>query len=366
MNSSSRTINIRNSELAVAKEKRAFLTYPANGLVPCTLEEMEDSVNFIFDTGGMKPAETILDKPKWEQLRFLVNCAKLESLDQEYGFSLSPDNMLIDMNLLPKLLLRDVKTSGGVDFLQRYKALIGSILLQKYKYENYINGGQDLYKKNKLLAELTEFETVDEVENRLFEEYNYLLHRTETTKKLVSKKSVIISKIAIPVLAVVLLASIIFGGRMLLIDIPFRDSVIAANNAYIHGDHLAVQRFLRSYSIDRLSNETKYFLSRSYVSTEALTHTQINNILLGLARLTDPIIFDYWILLGRLYFAEAVDIAQRLGDDELLLFAYLKQEVYVRNDMSLPGEERMALLSYLVNQIDRLNRERDEAENGGW
>ena len=82
---------------------------------------------------------------------------------------------------------------------------------------------------------------------------------------------------------------------------------------------------------------------------------------MGLTRLTDPIIFDYWILLGRLHFSEAVDIAQRLGDDELLLFAYLKQEVYVRSDISIPGEERMALLSYLERNIDRLNRARDEA-----
>ena len=149
---------------------------------------------------------------------------------------------------------------------------------------------------------------------------------------------------------------------MLLIEIPFQNSVINASSAYIHGDHLSVQRELRNYSIDRLSEETRFFLSRSYVSTEALTPAQRNTILLSLARLTDPIMFDYWILLGRLYFAEAIDIAQRLGDDELLLFAYIKQEVYVRNDLSIPGEERIALLSYLVAHIERLNRAREEAE----
>ena len=92
-----------------------------------------------------------------------------------------------------------------------------------------------------------------------------------------------------------------------------------------------------------------------------MTGVQRENILLGLAARTEPIIFDYWILLGRLEFSEAVEIAQRLGDDELLLFAYLKQEVHVRQDISIPGEERAALLSYLVSNIDRLNRERDEA-----
>ena len=354
--------NIRNSELVVAKEKRTFLTYPATGLAPCILEETEDSVNFIFNASGTQSAETILDKPAHEQFRFLINCANLQSVTTEYDFAMSLDNLLVDVNLMPQVLLRDVKTPNSTVFLQRYKALIGSVLQRKYKYDNYMSGGSDLYKKNKLLSELVDIEMVEDIQNRLFAEYNHLLRETESSQKLVSKKSVLISRIAIPVLAIALAITAFFGGRMLFIDIPFQNSVVAANIAYIHGDHLTVQRELRNYSINRLSDETKYILARSYVSTEALTHTQIQTILTSLARLTDPILFDYWILLGRLYFVEAVDIAQRVGDDELLLFAYLKQEVFVRNDMSMPGEERLALLSYLENHIDRLNRTRDEAE----
>ena len=356
--------NVRNSEISVAKEKRAFLMYPASGLVPCKLEEAEDSVNFVFDAEGMEPAEELLKKPKWEQYRFLVNCAALCSLNMEYGFSMSLDNLLLDINLMPQLLIRDCKKPGDPDFLQRYKALIGSVLLRKYKYEDYLNGGQDLYKKDKLLSELAELETAETVKNRLFAEYQSLMQETNETKKLVSKKNVLISRIAIPLLTAALAATVFLGARMMFIDIPFRDNVIAANTAYIHGDHLSVQWTLRDYDITTLSNETKYFLSRSYVSTEALTDIQRENILLGLAQMTDPILFDYWILLGRLRFDEAVDIAQRLGDDELLLFAYLKYEVFVRQDITMPGEERTALLSYLEENINRLNRARDEAAMG--
>jgi len=354
-------LNIRNSEITVAKEKRCFLTYPANGLVSCTLEEAEDSVNFLFDTQGMETASEIFYKPKWEQLRFLYDCAILEKLDQEYDFSLALDNLMMDINLMPHLLIRDAKKLGSTDFIERYKALIGSVLKRKYKYEDYLNGGQDLYKKNKLLSEITEIETVDDIKNSLLVEYRRLMRETERTKKLVPKNNVIISRIAIPLLAIALAAALFFGARMMLIDIPFRDSVVTASTAYIHNDVLAVQQALRSYDISRLSDETKLILSRSYVSTEALTHTQINNILVGLTRMTDPIIFDYWILLGRLHFNEAIDIAQRLGDDELLLFAYLKFEVYVRNDISIPGEERVELLRHIESNIESLNRARDEA-----
>ena len=353
--------SVRNSELAVPKNKRVFLTYPANGLITCELDESDDSVVFIFDTHGLQPAETVLKKPMWEQLRFLYNCAELLSLNAEYDFSLSMDNLMIDINYMPKILLRDAKKSDSADFIQRYKALIGSILLPRYKYDDFLCGGKGNFKKNKLLNELSLLETETDIKERLYTEYRQLMNELTETKKLVPKKNALISRIAIPMLIIALAAAIFFGGRMFFMDIPFRDNVIDANTAYINSDFLSVQNALRSYNVSDLSFETRFILSRSYVSTEALSDIQRENILLGLAQRTDPIIFDYWILLGRLYFNEAIEIAQRLGDDELLLFAYLKHEMYARQDMSMPGDERAALISYLENNIDRLNRARDEA-----
>ena len=353
--------NIRNSELAVAKEKRAFLVYPANGLMPCKLEETEDSVCFVFDIKGVEPSDTVLDKPKWEQMRFLLNTAELADLDAEYDFSLSLDNQYIDINLMPKLLIRDAKRPGSASFLQRYKALIGCVLLRKYSYEDYLNGGDGLYKKNKLLSQLTALESLDEIKDSLQKEYRRLMWETRETEILVPKRNMWFSRVAIPILLLALVVCAFYVIRFSQVDIPFRNSVIAANTAYINGDPLSVQRILRSYDLSRLSVETRYFLARSYVSTEALTDAQRENILIGLAPITNPLLFDYWILLGRLYFNEAVEIAQRLGDDELLLYAYLKQEVFVRSDFSIPGEERAALLSKLERNINSLNQARDDA-----
>jgi len=325
------------------------------------LDEADDSVSFAFDSHGYEPANAILKKPKWERLRFLVNCANLGSLDKEYYFSLSIDNLLVDMNLSPGVLVRDAKGETNEDFLQRYKALAGSILLPKYKYEDYIQGGSDLFKKNKLLVELSALETAQEVQSRLLKEYRRLTWEVSTTKRLVPRKNMWLCRVAIPLLIAALLTITFFGGRMLFIDIPFRDSLISANTAYINGDMLNVQRILRNYDVDRLPVETRYFLSRAYVSTEALTDIQRENILIGLAPITNPMLFDYWILLGRLYFDGAVDIAQRLGDDELLLYAYLKQEVFVRADFTIPGDERTELLNMLERNIETLTRARDEA-----
>ncbi|MCL2839985.1 MAG: hypothetical protein FWE05_04350 [Defluviitaleaceae bacterium] len=355
---------VRNSELNVSKENRPFLTYPARDMAQCILEEMDDSVNFIFNTHHMEQADTILHQSKEIQLRFLINCAALEVMSTEYAYALSLDNLLIDINLVPKIMIRDVKTSESIAFIDTYKALIGSVLLPKYTYGDYIYGGINNHKKSKFLSELISLETVDAISHRLIEEYHGLIRETAETKKLVRKSNVWFTRIAIPVLSIALGVMTFFAGQMFLFDIPFRDSVIAANTAYINTNFLAVQQALRPFDVSELSVETRYFLSRSYVSTEALTETQRANILVGLAQRTDPIIFDYWILLGRLYFDEAVDIALRLGDEELLLFAYLKQEAFIRQDMSMPGEERAALLADLENHIDRINRARDEAMGG--
>lgn len=353
--------NVRNSEITIPKEKREFLTYPATGLMPCTLETTEDSVNFIFDTTNLAPANTILKKQKWDKLRFLINCAGLESLSTEYDFSLSMDNLLIDINLIPSILIRDAKKPESADFKQCYMALIGSVLRPRYKYDDYLKGGQNNYKKSKLLAELAALDTTGAIKNRLLAEYQRLVSEVHATKKLVLKKNALAARIVIPVLVIALAAVTFFGARMFFFDIPYRNDVIAANTAYINGNFLRVQQALRGYDVSDLSVDTRFFLSRAYVSTEAISESQRETILVGLAQRTDPIIFDFWILLGRLHFAEAIDIAQRLGDDEWLLFAYIKQEAFVRQDITIPGAERTALLSYLVNNIDRLNRERDEA-----
>ena len=171
----------------------------------------------------------------------------------------------------------------------------------------------------------------------------------------------VICNIAIPILAIALVVSAVFLWISLFQDIPFKRDVIQANSAFIAGDFIEAQRALNGYDISDLTFESRYFLSRAYVITEALTDVQKENILMGLTLRTDPVIFDYWILLGRLEFDEAIDIAQRLGDDELLLFAYLKYEVVVRNDTTMSGDEKTTLLGSITGRINALQRAREEA-----
>ena len=352
---------VKNSELKVHKTKRAFLTYPMFGLAPCKLEELEDGIALIFETDGFRLARDILKETKDSKLRFLLNCAALEKLYSEYEFSLSPDNLLADINLLPYALVRDAHLGRGAEFLPKYKALVGAVLFTKYTYDDFINSGQGLYEKNKFLKQLSKLDNTQEIKNLLLKEYNNTIGDIQRNKKLVTKRSVRINRIAIPFLSVSFFVAVFFVGRFFIMDIPYRDSVIAAGQAYVAGNFLDVQQALAGIPVSGLTHETKHILSRAYVITEPLSDAQINNILTGLTLITDTSIFDYWIHMGRLEFAQAIDIAQRFGDNELLLFAYLKYEAVVRADPHMPGEEKLVRLSYIENHINNLQAVRENA-----
>jgi len=386
-------ISVRNSELTIPKEKRIFLSYPADGLVRCSIAELEDGIDFLFDIKGLEASEKLLSKAKEEQLRFLINCADLAGLHEEYSFSLSLSNIMTDINLRPWILLRDAQSiasgsdngghnnernssghnnernNGGHNnernsrqaFLSKYKSLIGSFLLPKYNYDDFEKGGEDLSKKNKLLSELFEMVCTLEIKAHLTKEYQKTIKENEQTKVSVPKRNVLALRIAVPVLGLALLVVSFFAFLAFWNDIPYRNQVIAANEAYIAGNPLQVQQALSGFSVSELSFETRHILSRSYVSTEPLNEAQRSNIMMGLSLMADTSIFDYWIHLGRLEFYEAIDIAQRFGDNELLLFAYLRQEAAVRVDPNLSGAEMVAALNYIEGRINALQRDRDDA-----
>jgi type VII secretion protein EssB len=356
---------VRNCDLKISKDKREFLCYPMEGLVSCTIEEAEDGVVFLFEQGELEDkleeCKTLLKKPRAEKIHFLLNCSKLLALFDEYECSLSLDNLMVNMNLTPKVLLRDARDNESREFLVEYKALIGSLLVPKYSYEDFIEGGEDLFKKDKFLTKIAPLESVTEIEELLLEEYKYVTAKLKRTKKLVPKGQILFVRIVLPILIVCLGVAGFFLYQAYFREIPYGNSMIEARNAYIRNQPLHVQHALRGYDIGSLSYETKYILARSYVITEPLTVEQIGDILRGLTLRTEEQIFDYWIYLGRLQFEEAIDIAMRFNDNELLLLAYLKYEVAVLDDPTRGGDERIPLINRIQSSIERLLEGREEA-----
>lgn len=81
---------------------------------------------------------------------------------------------------------------------------------------------------------------------------------------------------------------------------------------------------------------------------------------------------EYWIHLGRMEVKEAENMAMQLSDDELLLYAYMKEKDQVESDTDLGGEEKESRLEEIQSKIDSLaekyntetdNQQQEEGEN---
>lgn len=354
--------SVRNSKLKIDRDKREYLTYEANGLVPCTLEETEEEVVFVFDTRSLSPFEEVQKKTQQEKFRLLVNASGLYERFEEYEFSLSPSNLMVDINMNPKVLVRDLQIGDQEGFLPMYKALIGCVLAPKYQYKDYLEGGAGLFKKQGVLTAVEKLGSVEEVRDFLEEQYRQAELKFQNTKTIISKSKASRNKVLIPVLAVLLIACGAFAYKLFFIDTPFQEKLLEANSYYLQDNYMGVQQTLESIAVNQLPTDSKYILTRSYIITEGLTDEQKENNLVNITFKTDPILFDYWIYLGRLDFNQAIDVAQRLGDDDLLLFAYMKQQVVVKNDTALSGEEKSTKVEQLQERIDKLLQERVEGE----
>lgn len=352
---------LKNSESQVPADQRAFLTYESPFLVPCTLQNSEDDFTFSFDDTGMKPFLSISEESLTDQYRLLVNCAALEEMEKEYAFSLSPDNLVYDLNLLPRVLVRDAAT-GKSNFLREYRALAASILCPEYAYQDYLEGGDDLFAKQQVLQEIAQLQSADALKEYLQSCYRKERSLNRRGYRWVNKKMALAARIAIPTLAVFLLAGTVFWQISVRWDIPYRDTLLQADAAYLAGNYREVSDTLARMDIDRLPLENRYMLARSYVTMEGLTAAQKQNVLDTLTLSTEDAVLNYWIKLGREDFVGAVDDAQRLGDDELLLFALIKQRVVTQNDSNLSGEEKAATIAALEDQISELQEKMQKAE----
>jgi len=349
MNEEKILIKKKNTELNASAEEIRFLSYNNRMLVPCQVQTDGEEVSFEFFTEGLSQCRE-MDCDYGEKYRFLVNCSNLFVLSNEFEFSLNPENLMCDINYCAKVLIRD-KCEGDKSkesFFKKYKSLAACILYPKFTYEDYFNGRSDLFKKNSKLASIYECKDVSELQQYLLKTYQEYINNQRENEVLVSKKQRSVAKVCFPILIALVIVFGFFASFAYLKAIPYKDVLLAADEEYLSGNYTEVQEMLSEISVDDLPFSQKYILSRSCVSSESMTQDQKKNILEGLTVNTDEAVIEYWIYVGRLDFDNAIDMAQKIGDDELLLYAYIKQRSNLEGDNTMSGEEKTEKL----NQID--------------
>ena len=336
------------------------LSYPNRWLVPVEISQCEEFATFEYNINELEPLENMRSRPLLDRLRLLINVAGLEELKEEYSFSLSPDNLYEDRNLEPLVLMRDlISEDNRHDFVAEYRALAGTMLVTKYSFADYLEGGQELCKKSKRIKELLGAQTTQEIQNILKTKYEVEQKRIQKQKVLIDRRQKRFLQISAPVCFVLFLAGAA-AAYMYFVVVPFDNALLNANRAFLRENFDSAIDTLRPIDPTRMEREERFQLARAYIIAESLTPAQRAHILSDITLLTDDNLLLFWIAIGRLEHESAIDLAMRIGDDELLLYALVKYEVAVQMDQTLPGQERMDLLASLNHQIDSLRRQQED------
>lgn len=355
-------VRIRKSDLT-AKSIYDFkrLEEDSHLFLPCRIEEEKESVCMNFDLRGMQMLEELKEADRLEKLAVLLYVAELAQPYQSYEFSLDPGNLYYDILGRVKVKTRDTVSSADKNrmknFLRQYQALIAYILEGSRPYEDYLYGGIEILMSKNEITGLMEPESVEEEKKILSEYYTNLL---EKEKKNMRKVEIVKYRrlagygIASVFLLILLTAAVIysFGWYM-----PRQERLLAAEDAYIRKDYVALVDALEGFGNEELSHAGKYMLANAYIQGQAVDTFSVKDKETILSKVTyqsNENVLDYWIHLGRLELREAEDLAMKMSDDQLLLYAYMQELRQVESDEAISGERKIERKQELMKNIEEL------------
>ncbi len=350
---------MKKSELA-AKDlydyKRIICT--ESYLVPAELKEEKEELIFTYKIGNWMSVSEVRKEDILEVLLVLESIGGLQEGRRKYSFSLRPENIYYDQHGNVKVKQRDVHMQGDMydedSFLNEYKSVIGFSLQKKYGYEDFLNGGIQLLGKEGLAGEIKDKETVEEIRESIHNYYIKVKDDRIKTKILLPKKNYTAAKITAIILGVLLLGTAGFLGYHMIFKEPYKDAVIKLSDAYASSDYVACIDSMEKISVEKMNLFQKYMLANAYVRSENLTQEQKGNILEKMTLKDSASKLEYWIHLGRKDTEKAEDIALRQSDDQLLLYAYMKEKANIEDNTKLSGSEKSQKLDEITKKMEPL------------
>ncbi|MEF9920359.1 MAG: type VII secretion protein EssB/YukC [Erysipelotrichaceae bacterium] len=323
----------------------------------CSIEQKEDELVYEFELADSIKLEELKKRSLVYRYLFLINIYLLKDSKEKLDFSIHPDNLYFNANVIPCVLMRDVYQENQYDesiFVKEYKSLIGYLLGDKYTFDDYYNGGEKLLQKHKTTSPFYELSDIDQIKSKLNVEFNKFEEIARSTKVEVNKKGYRNLKIYSRASAIIILVLAIVTGYFTLFKIPENDAIMKSNESFIAQDYITTMESLENVTFDNLTKNSKYIYAVSYIKSDALSNEQKNNILASVTLTSNDKILDYWIHLSRKNFAESIDLAKQLGNKQYLLYGYLKQKSYTETDGALSGSERETKLKEIESSIKEL------------
>lgn len=336
----------------LAEEKYCF--------VPCRVEEAQDELEFTFFTENMTLLTRVRDMELSVKYGILVQILEICMEHPQYCFSLCPDNLYLDMQNRVRVLERDFLENGifGEERLTEVLALAGCILQKKYSYDDFYKGGLKLLSRQRRTRFLTEITTVDEAlevfrsrQKEAREQQNLILVGRESYRYRTAF-------LIITSLGCVVLAALFVYQKVWQTD-PMA-SALQAERYYMENNLTAVADALASTPVSEMDAHEKYILAVTYIrgqSIDSFDYGTKERLISKLSWQGDENLLDYWIYLGRLDVDQALDVAMRISDNQLTLYAYLQKLEQVSMDTQLPGEEKTQQMETIRSRIKSLAEE---------
>lgn len=161
-------------------------------------------------------------------------------------------------------------------------------------------------------------------------------------------------KVTAAILGVVLLGTVGYIGNDRIVKEPYQRAVIELSDAYVQSDYVTCIDCMRDVKVQKMTAPQKFMLANAYVRSENLTQEQKDNILAKMTLNDTESKLDYWIYLGRSDTEQAADIALRLSDDQLLLYAYMKEKAITEENTELTGAEKSDKLNEITKKMEPL------------
>ncbi len=349
---------MKKSELA-AKDIYDYkrIVYPESYLVPAEMKEEKEELVFTYQVGNWIPVSEVRKEDLPEILLVLEAIGGLREGSKKYRFSLRPENIYYDLHGNVKIKQRDIHVRGETledNLLNEYKSVIGFALQKKYGYDDFLKGGIQLLGKVGLAGEIKEKESVEEIQECIRNYYIKVKSDRKRNKILLPRKNYTAIKITAISLGVFFLGTAGFLGYHMIALEPYKDAVMQLSDAYVSSDYVACIDAMENVPVKKMNLYQKYMLANAYVHSENLTQEQKNNILETMTWKDSASRLEYWIYLGRKDTDKAEDMALQLSDDQLLLYAYMKEKANIEDDTELSGSEKSQKLDNITKKMEPL------------
>ena len=259
-------------------------------------EETIDEIVIRYNIDGLKSIKDFISDKRKVKYSLLIELMEIIRENSQVYFSLSPENIFVNDRQRIKILVRDINGEHQSNKIDEIRALAGFLLQKKYSYNDYM--------------------------------------------------AVIFALISICM-------SIMFFRQSIIVLKPSM-SALYAERSYLEMNYINVIDNLKDVSVSTMNEHEKYILAVSYIrsqSVDAFSDETKDMLIDRLSYNSDVKQLDYWIYLGRTDADNAIDIAQRLSDNQLLLYAYIQKYEIVSADTTLSGDDKSSQLNSIRENI---------------